>query len=43
VNNFLDDPAINRYMIDATTASDEIRNPGLFYGIEFSMSFDDIF
>jgi hypothetical protein len=43
VNNFLDDPAIGRYMISATTASDDVRNPDLFYGIEFSMALDDLF
>jgi hypothetical protein len=43
VNNFLDDPAIRSYWIDATTMSDEVRNPDLFYGIEFSMVLDELF
>jgi hypothetical protein len=40
VNNFLDDPAIREYYINPTTKTQEVRNPELFYGIEFSMMFD---
>ena len=43
VNNFIDDPAIGRYASDATTMADYVRNPSLFYGIEFSMVFDELF
>lgn len=42
VNNLLDDPALRRYQVSATTWSDEIRNPQLFYGIEFSMVVDEL-
>ncbi len=42
VNNFLDDPAIGRYNTTATTYSDNVRNPDLFYGIEFSLSVDEL-
>jgi hypothetical protein len=42
VNNFMDNPAIGRYMMSATTYSDQSRNPPLFYGIEFSMIADDL-
>lgn len=43
VNNFVDDPAIRRYYISTSTESEEVRNPQLFYGIEFSMTFDSLF
>jgi hypothetical protein len=43
VNNFFDDPAIRRYYTSPTEEIDEIRNPDLFYGIEFSMMFDSFF
>jgi hypothetical protein len=43
VNNFLDDPAITRYMSSATVATETTRNPPLFYGIEFSMVVDELF
>jgi hypothetical protein len=43
VNNFLDDPAITRYLISPTQYNEEFRNPPLFYGIEFSMVVDDLF
>ncbi len=44
VNNFLDDPAIRRYQrtYDPNEIAEEIRNPNLFYGIEFSMSIDEL-
>jgi hypothetical protein len=42
VNNFFDDPAIRRYYISTTEEADEIRNPDLFYGIEFSMLIDTL-
>ena len=42
VNNFLDDPAIRRYYISISTESEEVRNPQLFYGIEFSITFDSL-
>lgn len=40
VNNFLDDPAIARYMSSPTEFNETVRNPPLFYGIEFSMIVD---
>lgn len=43
VNNFLDDDAIYRYMSTPTQAAEEIRNPSLSYGIEFSMILDNFF
>lgn len=45
VNNVFDDPAIRRYQrtYDPTDIAEEIRNPNLFYGIEFSMSIDQLF
>lgn len=45
VNNFLDDPAIYRYQYsyDPNAITEEIRNPSLFYGIEFSMIVDELF
>lgn len=45
VNNFLDDPAIHRYQYtyNPNDITEEIRNPSLFYGIEFSMVVDEIF
>lgn len=43
VNNFLDDPAIwHHYNTPREVWIDYIRNPELFYGIEFSMIFDKI-
>lgn len=43
VNNFLDDPAVRRYQrtYDPTDIAEELRNPSLFYGIEFSMIVDE--
>jgi hypothetical protein len=44
VNNFLDDPANYRYLsTPPSTYSESSRNPSLFYGIEYSMSFDNFF
>lgn len=43
VNNFLDDPATNRYLIDPDTYAEEKRNPDIFYGIEFSMILNEVF
>lgn len=43
VNNLLDDPAIYRSMSSPTTISETVRNPVLFYGIEFSCILDDLF
>ncbi len=44
VNNFLDDPAIWRsYNPASDIFIDYTRNPELFYGIEFSMIFDELF
>lgn len=43
VNNFLDDPAINKYYSTPTLLVEESRNPELFYGLEFSMIFDYLF
>ena len=43
VNNFLDDPAIYRYMSTVSTTLESKRNPDLFYGIEFSMIFNSLF
>ena len=43
VNNFLDDSATRQYYINATTISEESRNPSLSYGIEFSMIIDNLF
>lgn len=43
VNNFLDDPAINKYNSTPTLVVEESRNPELFYGLEFSMIFDYLF
>ncbi len=42
VNNFLDEPAIWRHYSSLTQTSESIRNPDLFYGIEFSMSIDHL-
>ncbi|MBI5474760.1 MAG: TonB-dependent receptor, partial [Ignavibacteriae bacterium] len=42
VNNFLDEPAIWRHYSSLTQTSETIRNPDLFYGIEFSMSIDHL-
>jgi len=43
VNNLLDDSAVNRYRLTLTDYTEEIRNPDLFYGIEFSMVLDYLF
>ena len=43
VNNFLDDDAIYRYWSSPTRLYEEIRNPSLSYGIEFSMILDNFF
>jgi hypothetical protein len=43
VNNFLDDPAINMLWSNTTQRREEIRNPSLTYGIEFSMIIDNFF
>jgi len=43
VNNFLDDDAVFRYWSAPTRLSEEIRNPSLSYGIEFSMILDNFF
>lgn len=45
VNNFLDDPALYRYQYtyNPNDITEEIRNPSLFYGIEFSMIVDELF
>ncbi len=38
VNNFMDDPAIwSRYHVPSKMTMETIRNPELFYGLEFSM------
>lgn len=43
VNNFLDDPAVWRSYNPANNIyMDSVRNPELFYGIEFSMIFDEL-
>jgi outer membrane receptor protein involved in Fe transport len=43
VNNLFDDPAIRRNYSSPTTYTEEIRNPSLFYGIEFSCIVDELF
>ncbi len=43
VNNFLDDQAVRQYVSDSGTISQEVRNPSLFYGIEFSSTLDNLF
>ena len=44
VNNFMDDPAIWHYYYPPTNSyQEESRNPELFYGMEFSMIFDELF
>jgi hypothetical protein len=44
VNNFLDDPANYTYMSSPPSTYMEVsRNPSLFYGLEYSMTFDNIF
>lgn len=42
VNNFLDDPAVYSYYQSYNTKIYSNRNPDLFYGLEFSMIFDEI-
>lgn len=45
VNNVFDDPAIYRYQYtyNPVDIAEEVRNPSLFYGIEFSMVVDELF
>lgn len=43
VNNFLDDPGIRRYLQSSGEPQEEVRNPALFYGIEYSMTLDNLF
>ena len=44
VNNFLDNPAIYTYLATPpSTYYDSSRNPPLFYGLEYSMTFDNLF
>lgn len=43
VNNFLDDPGLQRIYATPTAFTDDASNPSLFYGLEFSCSFDRIF
>jgi hypothetical protein len=44
VNNLLDDPAIYTYLSSPpSTYMDSSRNPSLFYGLEYSMTFDNLF
>ncbi|MEW6193786.1 MAG: TonB-dependent receptor [Bacteroidota bacterium] len=43
VNNFLDDPAVYRYNSSVNEEWEDERNPDLFYGIEFSMEFGNLF
>jgi hypothetical protein len=44
VNNLLDDPAIYTYLATPpSTYYDSSRNPPLFYGLEYSMTFDNLF
>jgi hypothetical protein len=43
VINFLDDPAIRTYMSNPTQIDQDVRNPSLSYGIEFSMIIDNFF
>ncbi|MFH0988428.1 MAG: TonB-dependent receptor [bacterium] len=45
VNNVLDNSAVHRRQRtgDPTDLVEDIRNPELFYGIEFSMSFSELF
>ena len=43
VNNFLDDPANYNYLsAPPSTYIEESRNPPLFYGLEFSMTLDNV-
>lgn len=42
VNNFLDDPAIRRFESLPGMFAEEVRNPALFYGIEFSSIIDEM-
>ena len=43
VNNFLDDSAIYKYLLaPPSTYAEVIRNPSLFYGLEFSMTVDNL-
>ena len=43
VNNFLDDPALRKYFVSVGSQIEEIRNPSLSYGVEFSMVLDNLF
>jgi len=45
VNNVLDDPALYRYQYtyNPNDIAEGVRNPSLFYGIEFSMVVDELF
>lgn len=43
VNNLLDDPALFRTHDSPSTITETIRNPDLFYGIEFSCILNNIF
>ena len=43
VNNVLDDPAIRQFVSSPGIIAEEVRNPSLFYGIEFSAIVDDLF
>lgn len=44
VNNFLDDPANYTYLSSPpSTYYEKSRNPPLFYGLEYSMTFDNLF
>ncbi|MEI7812218.1 MAG: TonB-dependent receptor [Ignavibacteria bacterium] len=43
VNNFPDNPAISLYYVSPYVQAEEIRNPPLFYGIEFSCVLDNLF
>lgn len=43
VNNLFDDPAIRRFNSSPSVLVEEVRNPSLFYGIEFSCIVDELF
>lgn len=43
VNNFLDDPAVRTYYRTPTIKDQDVRNPNLTYGIEFSFIVDNFF